>query len=44
MFMEDLPAAPIYFYTSLEMTSRRVRNIHKTALGWILFRNAEIVK
>ncbi|MBQ7219657.1 MAG: peptide ABC transporter substrate-binding protein [Synergistaceae bacterium] len=43
LLMEDLPAAPIYFYTSLEMMSKRVRNIYKTSLGWIIFRNAEIV-
>ena len=42
MLMEDLPCAPIYFYTSIEMQSKRVRNIHKTALGLVLFRNAEV--
>ena len=42
MLMEDLPCAPIYFYTSIEMQSKRVRNIHKTALGCVLFRNAEV--
>ena len=42
MLMEDLPAAPIYFYTSLEMMSKRVKNIHKTTLGWVMFRNAEL--
>ena len=43
ILMEDMPAAPIYFYTSLEMVSKRVRNIHKTALGWVLFRAAEVL-
>ena len=42
MLMEDLPVAPIYFYTSIEMQSKRVKNIHKSALGWVLFRNADI--
>ena len=43
IIMEDLPVAPIYFYTSVEMQSKRVKNIHKSALGWVLFRNAEVM-
>ena len=42
IMMEDMPVAPIYFYTSIEMQSKRVKNIHKTALGWVMFRNAEV--
>ena len=43
IMMEDMPAAPIYFYTSIEMQSKRVKNIHKSPLGWVLFRNAEVM-
>ena len=43
ILMEDLPCAPIYFYTSIEMQSKRVKNIHKTPLGWVMFRNAEVM-
>lgn len=42
ILMEDMPAAPIYFYTAIEMQSKRVKNIHKSLLGWIIFRNAEV--
>ena len=41
ILMEDMPCAPIYFYTSLEMQSKRVRNIHKLLPGWVIFREAE---
>lgn len=44
ILMRDLPVAPIYFYTSLEMQSKRVKGIHKSPLGWVLFRGAEIVQ
>ena len=42
--MEDLPVAPIYFYSSAVMQSKRVKNIHRSPLGFVLFRGAEIVK
>lgn len=42
VLMEDLPVAPIYFYTSAVMQSNRVRNIHRSPLGYILFRTAEV--
>ena len=44
ILMEDMPCAPIYFYTGIEMQSKRVRNIHKTVLGWVMFRNAEVIQ
>ncbi len=40
--MEDLPVAPIYFYTSAVMQSKRVTNIHRSPLGFVLFRGAEV--
>ena len=43
ILMEDMPCAPIYFYTGIEMQSKRVKNIHKTALGWVMFRDAEVM-
>ena len=43
ILMEDMPVAPVFFYSSIEMQSKRVRNIHKTAVGLVLFRNAEVM-
>ena len=43
ILMEDLPVAPIYFYTSAVMQSKRVKGIQRSALGWVIFRNAEVL-
>ena len=43
ILMEDLPVAPIYFYTSAVMQSKRVKGIQRSALGWVIFRNAELL-
>ena len=44
ILMEDMPAAPIYFYTSSVMQSKRVKGIHRSPLGYILFRGAEVAQ
>ncbi len=42
--MEDMPVAPIYFYSSVVMQSKRVKNIYRSAIGTLIFRGAEIVE
>ena len=44
MLMEDLPVAPMYFGLSIEMKTMRVKNIHMVLLGYVIFRDAEIVQ
>ncbi|MBQ7543810.1 MAG: peptide ABC transporter substrate-binding protein [Synergistaceae bacterium] len=44
VLMEDLPVAPIYFYTSAVLQSKRVKGIHRSPLGYVLFRGAETVQ
>jgi len=41
ILMEDMPVAPIYFYSSGSMQSPKVKNIYKSPRGNIIFRNAE---
>ena len=41
--MEDMPVAPIYFYSSAVMQSKRVKNIYRSSIGALIFRGAEIV-
>ncbi len=43
LLMEDMACAPVFFYTSIEMKSKRVNNIHKTVTGVVLFRYAEVM-
>ena len=43
IFMQELPAAPLYFTSMAEMMSKRVKNIYRSPLGTIVFRTAEIV-
>ena len=42
ILMEDMPAAPIYFYSSAVLQSKRAKNIHRSPLGYLLFRDAEV--
>ena len=44
ILMEDMPVAPIYFYSSGSLQSKRVRNIYKSPRGILLFRTAEIIQ
>ena len=44
VLMEDMPCAPIYFYTSAVLQSKRVKGIHRSPLGYILFRGAEVAQ
>ena len=44
ILMEDLPVAPIYCYTSAVLQSKRVTGIHRSPLGYVFFRNAEIAQ
>ena len=43
ILMDDIPVAPVFFYASIEMKSKRVNNIHKTVTGLVLFRYAEVM-
>ena len=44
ILMEDLPVAPIYFYSLIVMESPRVKGIRHTLYDRVLFRNAEVVE
>ena len=44
ILMEDLPVSPMYFGLSIEMKTKRVKNIHMVLLGYVLFRDAEITE
>ena len=44
ILMEDMPVAPIYFYSSGSLQSKRVRNIYKSPRGILLFRTAEVIQ
>ncbi|MBQ7578562.1 MAG: peptide ABC transporter substrate-binding protein [Synergistaceae bacterium] len=43
ILMREMPSLPLYFLSSPEMKSERVKNIYQSPLGIILFRTAEIV-
>ena len=40
ILMEDMPIAPIYFYSSSVMQSKRVKNIFRSPRGFLIFRGA----
>lgn len=44
LMMEDMPVAPLYFYSSATMQSKRVKGIYRSALGFVLFRGAEVTQ
>ena len=44
ILMNDLPVAPIYFYSSAIMQSDRVKNIYRSPRGFLIFRNSEVIK
>ena len=42
ILMNDMPVAPIYFYSSAIMQSKRVKNIYRSPRGFLIFRMSEI--
>ena len=43
ILMNDLPVAPIYFYSSAVMQSKRVKDIWRSPRGFVIFRGAEVL-
>lgn len=41
VLMKDLPVAPIYFYSSAVMQSKRVKGVYHSPRSFVLFRGAE---
>lgn len=44
VFMEDMPIAPLYYATSPILMNPRVKGWRQSPLGFLFFRNAEIVE
>ena len=44
ILMRDLPVAPLYYYSSNVMQSKRVKGIYLSPRNWVFFRGAEVVE
>ena len=44
ILMRDMPVAPIYFYSSAAMQSKRVKNIYSSPRSFLIFRRAEVIE